>query len=460
MYEGWAGSWRFYLPYTAEPGNGGYLFLFYLALGHFARITGLSLLTVFHLARILSACVLIIAIYYFINEIFPGNNDFFSKSFALILLGSGLGWILLPFGLVTSDFLVPEAYPFLSSFTNPHFTIGLAIFLFVFIQQNRLFTLKRGIFIFAAGLLLSIIMPFGSMVMILVMLITILWDLMARQDMIWKSAFCFFLGASPYLLYVYWISTTEVVLSGWNLQNQTPSPPIWDLVISLAPGIILLYWSLRKLIGRLDERPIRGILTWFVMGLFLILIPFSLQRRFMFGIFIPTGILAVFGILYLIERYPQVGKWLWKAFLGVSVLTNISVLLITGFGIYSHSQKYYFLQTEYDSFNWIKSFTSMDNIILSSPEVGLLIPAYTGRRVIYGHPFETVNAKIELQNVDHFFDGWSKEQEKQFIESRHIDYIFFGPEEKKLGTPDILSDFPVVFKNEDVSIYHVILNHP
>ena len=26
MYEGWNGSWRFTLPYTANPGQGGYIF--------------------------------------------------------------------------------------------------------------------------------------------------------------------------------------------------------------------------------------------------------------------------------------------------------------------------------------------------------------------------------------------------------------------------------------------------
>ena len=52
MYEGWNGSWRFTLPYTAEPGQGGYIFLFYLFLGHLARWLGLPLLIVYHAARL------------------------------------------------------------------------------------------------------------------------------------------------------------------------------------------------------------------------------------------------------------------------------------------------------------------------------------------------------------------------------------------------------------------------
>ena len=29
MFQGWEGNWRFKLPYTADPGEGAYLFLFY-----------------------------------------------------------------------------------------------------------------------------------------------------------------------------------------------------------------------------------------------------------------------------------------------------------------------------------------------------------------------------------------------------------------------------------------------
>ena len=40
MQQGASGSWRFTLPFTPEPGEGAYLFLFYLALGHLCRLTG------------------------------------------------------------------------------------------------------------------------------------------------------------------------------------------------------------------------------------------------------------------------------------------------------------------------------------------------------------------------------------------------------------------------------------
>jgi len=37
MLQGFQGSWRFHLPYAADPGQGAYIFGFYLFLGHLDR---------------------------------------------------------------------------------------------------------------------------------------------------------------------------------------------------------------------------------------------------------------------------------------------------------------------------------------------------------------------------------------------------------------------------------------
>ena len=52
MRQGYAGSWLFRLPYSVEEQEGIVFFTLYLALGHLARLTGLSLVFVFHAARI------------------------------------------------------------------------------------------------------------------------------------------------------------------------------------------------------------------------------------------------------------------------------------------------------------------------------------------------------------------------------------------------------------------------
>ena len=128
MYQGWQGEWRFHLPFTPEPGNGAYIFLFYIALGHLGRITGLSLLSIFHTARILGSLAMLWSLWEFYKVVFPTQ---WSRRLAFVAssMGSGMGWLVINRGLITSDFWISEAYPFLSAYANPHFPLGLSLIL-------------------------------------------------------------------------------------------------------------------------------------------------------------------------------------------------------------------------------------------------------------------------------------------------------------------------------------------
>ena len=126
IYQGMQGSWKFTLPYTSNPGEGSYLFLYYLFLGHVAGLLNISQLTIFHLARIINAGFLLFSVLYFIRSYLPdGAQD--QKIALLTLTGSGCGWLLIASGHQTSDFWVAEMYPLLSSLANPHFPLGLGI---------------------------------------------------------------------------------------------------------------------------------------------------------------------------------------------------------------------------------------------------------------------------------------------------------------------------------------------
>ncbi|MEA3349160.1 MAG: hypothetical protein U9Q82_00910, partial [Chloroflexota bacterium] len=71
MYQGWSGSWRYRLAFSADPGEGAHLFLFYLFLGHLARVLGLPLLLVFHVGRLFGAAIMLSAMWRFFVALFP-----------------------------------------------------------------------------------------------------------------------------------------------------------------------------------------------------------------------------------------------------------------------------------------------------------------------------------------------------------------------------------------------------
>jgi hypothetical protein len=461
MYQGWAGHWHFKLPFTSNPGSGAYLFLFYLGLGHLARLFGLPLLTIFHLSRLFGCFILLWTLWKFFGAFFDNARPR-RLAFALASLGSGMGWLLLPVGLFTSDFWVVETYPFLSSYANPHFPIGLALVLWlVKPSKNGLPHLGVRVLTGIGTIVLSLINPFGVVITLMILGGNIIWLLITKSpcmEMLKKAVFVGLFGI-PMLVYYLWVANTDPVFMGWNAQNLTPSPPVWDLVVSLSPALLFGFFGIvryRKL--KKDQRTTRiGILIiWAVLGLVLLYLPVGLQRRFMMGLYVPVAGLAALGVETLAVDEPRRYRLITICLFLLALPTNLIILMITQAGITTHDPKIYLSKAEFQTLSWIEVNTPPDALILSSPEMGLFIPAYTGRRVIYGHPFETINAEAEEAFVRLFFKGeFGEEQMRELIESRDVDYILFGPREKSLGEIHPSQDWQAVFSSGDVLLYKI-----
>jgi hypothetical protein len=90
MGQGARGEWLFHLPYTSEDHDGAILFTFHLLLGKLARLSDLSLVNVYHLARLLCGLVLLWMIYVFISYFVP-FVAIRRIAFLLVCFSSGLG---------------------------------------------------------------------------------------------------------------------------------------------------------------------------------------------------------------------------------------------------------------------------------------------------------------------------------------------------------------------------------
>jgi hypothetical protein len=121
---------------------------------------------------------------------------------------------------------------------------------------------------------------------------------------------------------------------------------------------------------------------------------------------------------------------------------------------HSHNPSFYLTQAEHQALNWIDDNTHPDALILASPEMGLFIPAYAGRRVIYGHPFETVDAESQEAAVTQFYSGdLSETQMRDFLADRQVDYVFYGPREVALGRIFLPQTWEAAFQQGDVTIF-------
>lgn len=465
MRQGWVGSWSFTLPYTSEPGEGASVYLFYIFLGHAARVMNLPVIGMFHLARIISAGLLVIALAAFFRQLFCDQLETARSAFRLSALGAGMGWLVLLLDKLPSDLWVAEGYPFNSAFTNPHFPLGLAALLYALtLTLNREARFRLPL-LTGLGLLLAAVQPFGVVLLATVLVgFTLLQGLESKRWDFGPLIAGMLLGG-PYMLYQFWVINTHPVLVLWNEQNVTISPAVWDFVVSFSPALPLAVFGAvmlwREKPNTEPQQTRRWmLLAWFVLGTLLIYMPFALQRRFLTGYYVPVAALAVYAVVQLKGRTKQAAglRWLSPTLFGLALPTNILILMMSAFSALGQSPDIYLYPDEAQAMEWLRASAPADSLILASPDLGNYIPAHTDQHVIYGHPFETAYASQEMKRLKDFYGGSQVPAvADDFMAERGIDYIVYGPREKIFsekigGTPD-LSGYPVVFSSGELTIY-------
>jgi hypothetical protein len=462
MRIGWEGAWRFSLPFTAEPGQGGYVYQYYLFLGHLARWVGLPLVVVYHAARLVGAALLLVALHRLMYKVFPDQPVLGQAALWLAAIGSGMGWLLLGSGTPPMDFWVAEAYPFLSMFTNAHFPLGLALLTWGISSLLDADSIRLDLLRAGAGFLLSVVFPFGMVTMLVTAAGWVVWMTLQARVVHWRKLIPRLRGlvalgsiGGPYLLYQYVVIIGNPVLSGWNAQNVTVSPAPLDTLLSLSPVLPLALvglWSGLRTEGKLARPGIVLVAVWLGLSLLLAALPFSIQRRFFLGVYLPAAALAVVGLDVLQARLPALRRWGWITLFALALPTNLLLLVMGTGGGLARAPQLYLTRGEAQALAWIDRSSAPDALVLAGPEMGSWIPGWAGRRVIYGHPFETVPAEQEEAWVRAFYRGAIPAEE---LRRRRVDLVMYGPREQEIGPNLDLSAFSLVYEADDVRLYRL-----
>jgi len=279
------------------------------------------------------------------------------------------------------------------------------------------------------------------------------WRLAVFSQMIWIT-----LGGAPVIVYAMLAIQSDSQLAAWNAQNLTLTPPAWDLALAFSPAWALALVGIWQVI-RKRERAGRLLVVWVGVAAALILAPFGLQRRFLVGFYIPLAGLAAYGLSALEERFgirwAQLGM---KATIALALPSTLLVLISGQFAVIGRNPIFFLEKREVQALEWLEANTPTDALVLASPRMGMFIPAHTGRRVIYGHPFETVNTAEEEAAVNQFFQyaALKPEEAGDFLESRVVDYVLFIPHKHYLGELSEIPDLQLVYDQQDALIFKVI----
>jgi hypothetical protein len=175
--------------------------------------------------------------------------------------------------------------------------------------------------------------------------------------------------------------------------------------------------------------------------------------------YIPVALFAVYALFVTRDHAKPLlnSSKLFASVFVVSILTNVIILFSAFYGVQTHDQQLYLTADEGAAMGWIKDNVAQNDIILASPQIGNFIPAQTGRRVLWGHPFETVNSDTVESGVVQFYSGsLSSVEQNNYLQNNNVNYVFLGSRERQMGTPTIISKFNMVYHNASVAIYQVV----
>ncbi len=267
----------------------------------------------------------------------------------------------------------------------------------------------------------------------------------------------------PVLLYGYWIYVTNPAMSAWAAQNVTPAPRIFDLTFGYGlVGLLAIFGGVMAV--RKRDRGGLALLTWSIVTLVLVYVPFALQRRFLTGLGLPLAMLAAIGLSRWLSPKLSNGRarLAGASIVGISALGSLFLLMVLTLGVLNREgqpdffARLYLSQDEGAAMGWLLT-NAQDEIVIAAPRTGMLLPGRSGVRVFTGHPFETIDAEVKDAQAEAFFRGEMPDEEWQRLKEQYrIRYVFVGPAERALGGGgDYLRGFAPVFTQGEVSIYYL-----
>jgi hypothetical protein len=459
MRQGYEGNWLFRLPYTPEDQRGALLYLLYITLGNVARVLGLPLELVFHIARAVSNALLVVATYALAARLSP-SIPIRRLAVLFALFGSGFGWFLIAFDIFLPDLWLPEAFPFQSMLLNVHFPLALALALVVLnlfgFTTDRL-PWYRGLLGVAVTGILTMIR--SDLTIVILGTVGVAQVLRAWRDrrISWRSVGWIAaagLVSVAYSLYTLYILATDPSLESWIAQNLQLTPPLVHFGLGYGFITVLAVAGLIVAVSRRDDGDLL-LLAWLGILLVAIYLPFDSQRRFSMGMGLALGLLAVRGWEALTHRLSlrRVSMWGWLVG-AMAALTNLVLVGSLCQKVLAHDPQYFLTSGEWAAMNWMEKSLPKDAVVLASPDTGIFIPAWAGQRVVYGHPCETIRADERRQQVTAFWSGeMSPEEQVQFLVENRVSFAFLGPRERALGGFLPIEWGELIFESQDTQVY-------
>jgi hypothetical protein len=487
MKQGANGCWLMCDLYTSEPQACEFFLPVWLLLGKIARATGAPLVWVFHVARLLSSLLLLIAARSVAKRVMISRRRL-RFTLWLYAMSGGLGWLvyflnnrgeLLNAGLTSgsADLNLPEAIAFRSAYAQVHFTLGAALVAGAISLVFASLTGKTSRAILAGMLtsLLAVIHPYLVVVVCAIALVAMaLSPLMNARNQMRGSLYVisvraglgFGIAILPGAAYLVYLNRSNEVLREWLRITDTLSPSPLEYVLGfgvVAPLAILGFRVLRRIRapgGRL-------LLIWAVVQAALLYAPVSYQRRFVEGLQLPLCVAASVAVFWFAGKLRLAGRMRLLVLAGVIVLaslTNIGFIvgqvIARGDATGANDLRRYVPSDLAAALNWLGANAEpaeTDDVIFSSYLTGNITPSITGLRVYNGHYAETIRSEEKGAQVTAFYAGRvSNESIRQLFAEHRVRYVIYGPFERAIPASFVAPAWlKLAHRINDVEVFEV-----
>jgi hypothetical protein len=495
MRLGATGSWQFYLFYTSEPHQGAYLYLFYLLLGKIARLSGLSFVLTYHLARIACGFFFLASVYRFTAS-FTDLRPVRQLTFWMVGIGGGLGWLVALLRLMNRmgmplDFYSPEAFSFHALLALPHLLLAEGLLLWSILlvlvsweSQKLRYALVAGLALLAMTMVIAFYIVIAAVVIGIGWLLR-WWQVRRRASPPWTEAGLTILAfaiSAPVLLYNAYVFTTNPAFKIWAAQNRILSPaPVHYLLafgFPLLLAIVGVWTDWQRGLGRDTWSKRRTLLTgWCLVVPLLVYIPFNLQRRLTLGVQVPLSLLAALGLWRLLvdrdgekaETTEEGGRPLkgdallrWRivtvSLVALLSLSNLMLLIGAGLQVSQRSLPVFHSGVKVDAADWLGKYAGTNQVILAAFETGNYLATRMSARQFAGHGSETLHSGAKDEMLRQFFAGDDDAFRRELLADYGVSYVFYGPTEQELGafSPGDIPDLQLVYDNGAVQIFRVV----
>jgi len=446
--QGRQGSFSTTLLHSPNVTEKSYLALIYPILGHFSRYLGVSNTAIFHIARLIATLLMLLSLYE-LGAVVWQRQRTRRIFFILCVVASGFGWLALPLsgGTIdnTPDFVIPEAYPLLSAVTNVHFPLAMALLTLIVAQYIIVFSPgytaspefdNGGLRLILLTIFLAVLLPHMLVsITLAVLVLTAIRGVLARQFPLTQFRWALMLILPAIPIAVYYIAETRYnpIVSGWQAQNITLTPPIWIFLLGFGLPLIAALPAIWRAIRHFEPDGDQLMLLWLGAILLAVYLPTDYQRRFSAGAMIPIVYFVVRALDdFWVARTPA--RWRDLALVALYGFSGVTYLVFVAlwFSGINSRQQYLFIPADYlPAFEWLAPRAQAARPVLASQPISLWIPAYSGANVVYGHPFETINAAENERLVEAWYAAETPNDPicSAVLEQFSVAYILVGPTE-------------------------------